>query len=526
MTKKFKNLPSEQIPNDGGWHWDRLTNEANNRLKAIGRRGKTATIKKVKPGKAMSVQFSLNGKQQNPGINLSMSRNNLVKAEEICTLITSQLIADRFTMDEFYSLIGKPEKAAKPEKPLTCGEMLEQYKTHYFKQRKNNKSPKGTWIDSYNHLEKTFLKYKNDSFDLKILKETIQCTKNNTIARTRHLNGLANVLKYFDNDDYKSIIKKYKSENNPKRKDKYIPTDTEIEYVYQTGFEPRPTCPKKWRYRHAQWQFLYSLLAVYGIRVHEAWNIKNWTESVTLKAGEWVAIADDSQDVNDENENAKYSYHQLEQDEIIQAILDPDNKDYYLCIGHQTKTGYRVAFPASPSGIGGDCDWLERFNIVQFMNLPDIKNPLGKCGNGSNLNCTNATVQWFNPSTAYQKKQRNDSPDESTLKYGFTAHSLRHAYNIRCHKLGVNQKEIAQSLGHGININLSTYTRHEQANSKIRGMKQQVSKFSNKQTELERLKDRVRYLEDENKHLKTENNELKTKLAMYEAIKPKPDLSI
>ncbi len=230
-------------------------------------------------------------------------------------------------------------------------------------------------------------------------------------------------------------------------------------------------------------------------------------------------IIDDSENTNNESENGEYSiYKQIEQDQVIPAILDPENKDYLLCIGHKTKTGYRVAFPASLSGIGRDCDWIERFDIVQPMNLPDINNPLGHSKKSSTKNCTIATVQWFNPPWLRQKNKRDNTPNKSNLRYGFTAHALRHAFNIRCHKLGVNQKILADSLGHGLEMNSRTYMRHEQSNSKIQGIKQGIVSFSNEQPETEKLKDRNRYLEDRVKHLETENQKLRTKLAMYEAI--------
>ena len=512
MNKEIKNLQSEQLPNDGGYHWHELIDEANTRLRKIGKHGKRATIKKVKPGKSMSIQFSLHGKQVNPGLDLSLNKNNLIKAEEICALITGQLVAGTFTMDWFYSLIGKSKKVTKPEKPfLTCGEMLEQYKIHFFKQREKDKSPDGNWQYTYRHTEKTFTKYSDQILNLKIIKETIECTKNNTPVRGRLLNGLASLLKHFDNNEFKQVIKRYKIENSPKRKDKYIPTDAEIVHVYQTGFEPSVKCPKKWLHRYEQWQFLYSLLATYGLRIHEAWSIKNWDEAVYLKKGDWVAIADDTEDINNENENEKYSYRQIEQDEIIPAILDPDNKDYLLCIGHETKTGYRVAFPISPGGIGKNCDWLEKFNLLQPMNLPDVENPLIQKHGTSSLNCTYATIRWFNPPNNYKTNKRKGTLKKETLRYGFTAHALRHAYNIRGHKLGLNQKMLADSLGHGLQMNSSNYMRHEQATSKIQGIKQEISSYSDQNLELERLRAK-------NKYLETEIEKLRTKLAMYEAI--------
>ena len=510
MNKELKNFPSEQLPNDGGWHWDRLIDEANARLKQIGKHGKRATIKKVKPGKPMSIQFSLPGEgQQNPGLNMSLTKNNLIEAEKICTLVTSQLVADTFTLDWFYSLVGKP-KPVEQEKTLTCGEMLEQYKAHFFKQRKNAKTPNNVWNTCYRHIEKIFLKYKDSPISLKIVKETIECTPNNTTARKHHLNGLAALLKYFDNNNFKQVVKRYKSENNPKAKSKYIPTDSEIIHVYQTGFEPKRNCPKKYHYRYSQWKFLYALLAVYGLRVHEAWNIKNWDKAVRLKAGDWIALADDKEDISNKNEGGQYFYHQLKNDEIIPAILDPENKDYLLCIGHETKTGYRVAFPISPSGVGRNCNWIKMLNIVQPVNLPDIDNPLER-KNSDKFKCTNATSNWFNPPCEYKKNKYKNGSNQETLRYGFTAHALRHAYNIRGHKLGVTQKMLADSLGHGIQMNSVDYVRHEQGASKIQGIKEEVLKHSIHQSELERLQEEIKFL-------KAENEKLQTELAMYKAI--------
>jgi len=109
MTKELQNLPSEQIPHDGGWHWHRLVNEANDRLGKIGKHGKRAKIKVIpKPGKPISAQFSLPGQgQKSYGLNLQLDKKNLIRAEEMCSLITSQLVAGTVTEDWFYSVVGK-----------------------------------------------------------------------------------------------------------------------------------------------------------------------------------------------------------------------------------------------------------------------------------------------------------------------------------------------------------------------------------------------------------------------------------
>ena len=520
MTKEFKNLQSEQLLHDGSWHWSRLVNEANDRLTKIGKHGKRAKIKVTpKPGKPISTQFSLPGiGQKSYGLNLQLNKNNLIKAEEICSLITGQLVAGTFTEDWFYSVVGKENKVSNSEKFLTCGEMLEQYKAYYFKQKKETKNPRANWKANYRYLENTLSKYNKEVIHLKIVKEVIECTENNTPTRRATLNGLASFLSYFDNKEFKQLVKRYKKENNPKSKNKYVPTDSRIVKVYNTGFEPKKRCSKRWLYRYPQWQFLYGLLAVYGLRIHEAWNIKNWNKPVTLKAGEWIAIAD-LKDTKNESEQGNYNYTQMENDKIIPAILDPKNEDYLLCIGHETKTGYRVAIPISPNGIGRNCNWIKDFNLLQPMNLPDIKDPLGKMyDDATSYNCTFKTNAWFNPPTNYRRNKLNNTPNLSTLRYGFTAHALRHAYNIRAHKLGVTPKIIANSLGHGMRMNLTTYTKYEQLNSKVDGFKQEFERQTNKKSFEQKLQEQIAYLKDENKYLKAENEKLRTKLAMYEAI--------
>ena len=391
MNKPTKKLVSEQIPHDRDWHWDRLVREANERLGKIGKHGKRAKIKVTpKPGKPISVQFSLPGIGQNSyGLDLPLTKKNLIKAEEYCQLITGQLVAGTFTENWLHKLIGKEYKTQdkEQEQVLTCREMLEQYKAYYLKQKQKSKNPENDWKHSYRHIEKG-LSQCDRPLTLKIIREITNKTENNTLTRTKHLNGLVNFLKYFNNTEFKEIIKRYKAENNPKPKKKHIPDDDEIITIYNLGFKVKSSCRKDYRYRYAQWQFLYSLLAIYGIRVHEAWNIKNWNKPVALRDGDWLAIADDNESTDNESDRGKYSYQQIYgKDLIIPAILDPNNADYFLCIGHETKTGYRMAFPISPPGH----DWIKEFNLLQPLNLPDILNPLNIPGNDGSFYCSNTT---------------------------------------------------------------------------------------------------------------------------------------
>ena len=448
-----------------------------------------------KPNKPISAQFSLPDiGQKQYGLDLPLTKNNLAKAEQYCTLITSHLVAGTFTDDWLSALIGKEHlnEATEQERVLTSMEMLEQYKVHYFKQRKNNKSTSKNWYTNNCHIEKVLNQY-DKPINLKIIREIIECTENNSLARAKHLNALANLLRHFDNSEFKDIIKKYKSENKPKPQNKHIPDDIEIMNVYEYGFQLDLRCPKIYRYRYEQWQFLYGLLATYGIRVHEAWNIKNWHHPVTLKDGDWLAIDDDGENIDNEDDDNKYVWQKYQGSNLtIPAIVYRTNTNHLLAIGHRTKTGYRVAFPLSPNGH----DWVKEFNLLETLNLPKIDDPLTCFGseNSGSFKCTTKTGQWF--------KKKN---------YGFTPHALRHAYNIRGHKLGVNQKVLCDSLGHGLQMNSSTYLRHKGDNSKLQGILEAVSKDKQSRSEVEILK-------AENKQLELENERLRAELTMYKAI--------
>ncbi len=486
----MENLISEQYPNDGGWHSKRLVDEANARLSQLGRRGKRAKI--VVKKTSLSLQFSFNdgngSSQKNPGLGgLLLSPKGIQESERIAELVTSQLNAGTFTWDWYNSLIGKDTTASSTV--LTCKEMLEEYKKHYFKQRKSNKAVETSWYNECRQLEQIFVD-SNKLLSLPLIRQVIDLTENDTTTRTKALSGLVNFLKYFGNDDYKPAIKQYKADNNPKPKKRNVPNQKRIIEVYREGFAPHTKTRKDILYRYAQWQFLYGLLATYGLRIHEAWNIANWDEPVRLRDGDWV--------IAEVGENSDVAVQHDAADMVIPAILDPRNSEHILCIKHDTKTGYRMAMPISPEGH----NWLEEFNLIQPLNLPDIENPLERENSGrSSFSCSNKTGRWF-----------------SEHKYGFTPHDLRHAYNHRGHLLGYNPKTLADSLGHSMQMNGDNYLRHMGDSVKRQAMREARTKDQKKRSELEASKDENKVLKVENLALKNENELLRTKLKMYEAI--------
>ena len=483
-------LVSEQLPNDGGYHIPQLVEAANARLKQIGRQGKRATIA-AKNG-SLTIRFTYHDGKDNSQKNLGLgaigaSPKGILEAERIAGLVTGQLMAGRFDLTWFNQQIGKD--TSEQTKQLTCKEMLEQYKKHYFKQRKHNKTPENGWYKMYSRLEKAAA-VDNKPLSSSLIKQTIESTKSNSASRKEVLNGLTNLLGFFEIEGHKALIEDYRRNNKVKPKPLNVPTDRRIMEVYSKGFAPAYNAQKKWLHRYSQWQFLFGLLATYGLRIHEAWHIANWDKPVTLKDGDWVTVdvgIDEEISVQHEGKN-----------EVIPAILDLSNKNHILCIKHDTKTGFRMTLPISPEGH----DWIKEFNLLQPLNLPDIENPMKRMG--ENQSCskgTSKTAKWFN------KKG-----------YGFKAHDLRHAYSIRGHVLGYNPKALADSSGHSLRMSGNNYVQYMKLETKLANL----LKASNQQQE---NRSQLKVFKTENASLKAQllskDNEielLRTKLKMYEAI--------
>jgi len=488
-------LVSKQHTNDGAYHIKRLVNEANDRLKQIGRQGKRATL--VAKKSSLTLQFTFkdgNGKaQKNVGLGgIVTSANGILEAEKIARMVTDRLVTGEFTWDWYDNLIGKAP--SQQNKLLTCKEMVEVYKKHYFNQRQSNKAVDESWYKRCNSIEK-ILGNENKCLSLSLVRQIVESKDNNSNARTKVINGLVEFLKYFNSTDFKEVIKQYKENNNPKPKKRNVPSDKRIIEVYKNGFIPSPYV-KKYRHRYSQWQFLFGLLTTYGLRIHEAWNIANWDKPVTLKDGDWVTVETDN---NKDKESRQYNG----EDVAVPAILDPNNTEFFLCIKDTTKTGYRIAVPLSPEG----CNWIEEFNLIQPLNLPDVPQPLKTTSKSqSGFPVTTATCHWF-----------------SQRKYGFTPHDLRHAYNHRGHHLGLNPKALADSLGHTITMNQSGYLRHMSDSVKLKGMKDAIAKDSAKRSENELLREENQALKSQLEAVQKENELLKTKIQLNETYQQSKD---
>jgi integrase len=474
-------LVSEGLKKDGSFQLLIALESANDRLEQLGKRGKRAKLKRS--GNSVAVQFSFNKTQQQKGINCNFTFRGISEAEKIAGLITSQLSANTFTWEWFNSLIGK-EIESEDSNSKTCHELIAEYKTYWLKENRKLKDPTGFWYRRFHHLEKVMVDLKTE-LSPTIIKQIIDRSENNTATRTYILQALTLVLDHFGISDHDRLINSYKTKNNPSIKKRRVPTDSKIKAIFHTGFDVLTKCPRIYRHRYQQWQFFYGLVATYGLRIHEAWNIANWDKPVTLDRDDWIVVEESL-----DNDRDKYE-QTLDNRLIVPAILDPANTEKILCIKHATKTGYRMAMPLSPSGE----DWLREFDLIQPFNLPDIENPLDKNNVGQALRCSKFACDWF-----------------LKRKYGFTPHDLRHAYNHRGHCLGYNPTLLSKSLGHSLQMNSTTYLKTMPDTRTLQMFLETSQQEKEKQSEVERLKAEVEFLSSELEKLRTENSLYKSLL--------------
>lgn len=477
------NVLSELRSTDGSFQPETERQKANVRLKALAKHGNTVTIKVQ--GKNLALQFSFGGKRSPKGIGLKFTVEGVSKAEKIAEKVIKALEVGAYSDSWLHiEVLAKSNKVKALESSIatevSCHEIITKYKQHFFRQRVNNRTPNSLWNQHLGIHAEPILLNTVSQLNKHILEEIINKTANNSQSRQRLLNGLTNLLDYWEIKDYERLINRYKDENKILKKIKYVPNELEIEYKYHNLFVPKRFCKRDLTESYEKAQFLYGLLAVYGLRVHEAWFIANWDNSVTLKNGDWVctlASPSKSSDVYEE---------WVDKELFIPAILDPLNDFKLLCIKTGTKTGFRTAMPLSPIGK----DWLKEFDLIKPLNLPNWSNALGRDGNDS-YNCTKQTDATF-----------------KRLNIGFTPHALRHAYNHRGHSQNLNLTALSNSLGHSIKQNTSTYLRNMAQSTKVEILKKTMEDALDAQSSLDKALARIEELEAENSALKLENQKL------------------
>ncbi|MEC4983626.1 MAG: hypothetical protein SAJ37_03740, partial [Oscillatoria sp. PMC 1068.18] len=479
---------------DGSYKIPHLVAEANERIRKVGEYGSTATIC-IKKG-SLEIQYNhptiigANGKAKRQsvrsswgGANTPINTRHLMEAESVATKITQALTSGTYSDEWKDELIGRKPKtrqqsatATSTEQKLTFHDAWEVINRDWEGRKDKLKSP----ASSYHGQFSRFNTWEgNDSeFTLKALSQWLKDSKLKGQMKSRHLDVIKrnSMLLEFPTK-YLAWIEQELKNTTISKKNSYIPGDKEI---IDTYFSMQETCvtnayTKRQASQNKKGLQLYGILAIYGLRVHEAFSIMNWDNPVIIRNGEFIVVNNDSDD--DPTEKIKYQGS----DKIIPAINDPNNTEKILVI-EKGKTGKRLALPFMPKGK----NWFKTFDLIDkpFKEvLPGYKNPLHRNKRG------------IVASEYYGKWLRDRS-------IPFTAHKLRHACNIRMHQAGLNHLAIANSLGHTVAMNQSTYLRYQGQESKLEGLKSALNDLRGKENEIQTLRAKVAELESENERLK------------------------
>lgn len=170
-------------------------------------------------------------------------------------------------------LLGKQaQKLALPDEKLTLPicELIEQYKQQFWRTHANNRQGLRTWESHYlRHLKKL---PQNEPISEKALIQAFDKTLPNTSARFYLAWQLRKFCEFCGFDGSKAIATY--TTRKPKPSFRQIPADAEIIAGFtKIGMALSPYANKQNLAQPQQWQWLYGMLATYGLRPHELFAI-------------------------------------------------------------------------------------------------------------------------------------------------------------------------------------------------------------------------------------------------------------
>ena len=402
----------------------------------------------------------------------SMCRN---KAYSSSRLVTHALKISRFSSNgiAFWDWLDYDVlKVSKPgEEKHIVGDLIDEYKKHWIKLNSDKSQPEMR----YHSLRGYYLDKLPRDVELsgKVIESFLMALPDNQTLK----NGIAiikDLLTYHRLiDAYLSNLncRKYTGKDTKERK-AYTPNDEQIIKVYESGFLLVTKDGRKKQPRHQQstrfYQFVYGIMATYGIRAHEFFHVLNWHQPVDVSSGEWVTVDSDGNYATEDEYGS--SDYQLSDSRTIPAFFDPGSSQPILVIGDDTKTGKRLAVPLSPPGD----DWVMRFKLKDGLPECPIEDP-SELGRARQSKGSHAIQRYFNNSN------HGGIVWDLANVARFTSHKLRHAYTHRGRSIGFDPWKLAQSQGHTLTTAENVYAKN------FHGIRTKEMLLS----EMERVKHRV-----------------------------------
>lgn len=324
-------IPKERIPKDIVTIDSQIA-QINQRLKVarlgfqIERRGNKLSLRGTLPPRPGSTR--LQSYQQRISLNLPATTAGLKQAEQEVKIIAAQLIQNTFDWRQYLPMTGGGRLSQ-----MDISEKIAAFKASFFEQTVENSahiptsnpanslanssaaSVKTTWEMAYLPYFRKLEAIVQASSRLSLAEAiyaTIQSTRANSRSRQICCTALGNLAEFLNLElpiDLKTLWGNYSSSHTQIRN---LPSDAEIVEVFQQI--PNPT-----------WQFVYGIMAAYGLRNHEVF----FCDYTALSQGD---------------------------PESCIEVLDT------------TKTGNHQVWPFHPA-------WVEQFRLRQ-VNLPPIETDL------------------------------------------------------------------------------------------------------------------------------------------------------
>ena len=421
-------------------------------------------------GLQKSAQYSLGG------FGSAYSHISRKKIYEASRRITQALKFNQFSRNPIdfwdwldYDVLGKPKPG---NEVFNIGDLVDSYKAYWIKSNNDKKHPE----ERYHKLRGQYLDKLPRDKDLsgKIIEDYLISLLDNYSLRLA-ITTIKDWLSYHRLfDTYQANVNCRKcTGKDAKEKSTYTPNDEQIIRVYEQGFllvmRDGRRKPERLIKATQAYQFIYGIMATYGIRAHEFFHVMNWHDPVDISCSEWLQVDAESNDAS--NDEYGSSTVQFDTNRVIPAFFDPANEHPFLVIGDDTKTGKRLAVPLSPKSD----NWVERFHLKDGLKLPDIKNPTNiyNCGNSKG---SLGVVRRLGAS------QRSAIRWDLTDVPPFSSHKLRHAYTHRGRCLGFNPWKLAQSQGHTLTTAENVYAKNLQGQRNKEMLTEELERIESQST--------------------------------------------
>ena len=377
-----------------------------------------------KRNKTIILKFKINGKEKSKGCNCSFTLDGMVEALKKAKLVATKLetLASETEFWLWYDKEIKNESQLVNDQRTFAQAIIEVQRDFWNrpsrtkrKRDKSNPSDQSSYYRTYGCFYKHLPEYKkvNLADIMKVIDMQQKGTRNykyavSAMKKLARINKRQDILEKLDD---LNVVQTELTRLQTITLDEFLMWRLEALGVTKTLSDKVNIESRK------AWMWVFSMQVVYGLRLSEAFAIKNTDVDYVTSDGK-----------------------------TIPALIKPDNTSNLIYVGDETllgttvKTGSRIARPQVPPTHPNLLETLEIKNPFIPTNAPTSSNPL-RTNKFYTRMARQRLISWGAPTTQ--------------------THALRHLANINGIQAGIPQEVRAQSLGHTVQMNESVYKKRQ-----------------------------------------------------------------